>query len=478
MAPKQHSTILLVEDSLSLAQLYAQYLADESYNVVHAESGAQAMAFLAERTPDAILLDLRLPDMDGMDILRHVRDRELPAEVIVATAHGSVSLAVEAMRGGAYDFLLKPFTAERLVVTLRNALEHRRLFEIVETYREDIAPTRFQGFIGGSLGMQAVYRIIRSAAPSQATVFITGESGTGKELCAQAIHVLSSRAEGPFVAINCGAIPHNLMESEIFGHVRGAFTGAIADRQGAAGRADGGTLFLDEIGEMDLALQTKLLRFVQTGTFTKVGGTRTEAVGVRIVCATNVDPLQRVKEGRFREDLYYRLHVIPIHLPPLREREDDVLLIAQEFLVGFAAEEGKRFERFSPEVEIALQSYGWPGNVRELENVIRNIVVLNDGKVVLPEMLPQALEKLCAATRPPAGGHIDMPAAAIPAPDPGAGSGAESEDTIRPLWRVEKEAIEQAIERCDGNIPRAAAMLGISASTVYRKRQAWEAEGK
>ncbi|NBB82637.1 MAG: response regulator, partial [Alphaproteobacteria bacterium] len=371
--------ILLVEDTPSLARIYVEYLKKPGFAVETADTGAAALAVIDARMPRVVLLDLQLPDMNGMDILRRIREQELPVAVIVITAHGSVNVAVEAMRAGAYDFLVKPFTAERLVVTVRNTLERTRLERIVETYRDDLARDRFHGFIGASLGMQAVYRIIDSAASSKATVFITGESGTGKEVCAEAIHRSSPRSGGPFVALNCGAIPGELMESEMFGHVKGAFTGAVADREGAATRADGGTLFLDEICELPLDLQTKLLRFIQTGTVQKVGGTTPERVDIRIVCATNRDPLREVEAGRFREDLYYRLHVIPVHVPPLRERGADVLQIAEHFLTDYAAEEGRRFERFADDASARLAAYHWPGNVRQLQNVVRNIVVLHDG---------------------------------------------------------------------------------------------------
>src|SRR5690606_38452833 len=272
-------------------------------------------------------------------------------------------------------------------------LERQRLSRIVETYRSEIDRRSYAGFVGSSLSMQAVYRTIDAAATSKATIFITGESGTGKEVCAEAIHQKSPRRDGPFVAINCAAIPKELMESEIFGHVKGAFTGAIGDREGAAARADGGTLFLDEVCEMPLDLQVKLLRFVQLGSFMKVGGTETRQVDVRFICATNRDPLQEVAAGNFREDLYYRLHVIPLHMPPLRERERDVLDLAHHFLASFAAEEHKAFRRFAPEAEALLLSYDWPGNVRQLQNVLRNIVVLNEGETVEKAMLRDTLHR-------------------------------------------------------------------------------------
>jgi two-component system, repressor protein LuxO len=462
-------SVLLVEDTPSLARVYAEYLRKDGLNAVTVETGQAALeALRSPPLPRVLLLDLNLPDMNGMEVLKHISEQALPVAVVIITAHASVNLAVEAMRWGAYDFVVKPFTADRLIVTVRNALERQRLVQIVDRYKVELGRDRYFGFIGSSFAMQAVYRIIDSAAASRATVFITGESGSGKEVCAEAIHRRSPRRDGPFVAINCGAIPKDLMESEIFGHVKGAFTGAVGDRDGAASRAEQGTLFLDEICEMEPSLQTKLLRFIQTGTFQKVGGTRVEKVDIRIICATNRDPLKEVEEGRFREDLYYRLHVIPIHLPPLREREDDVVDIARKFLVDYAAEEGKRFRILEPAVEQVFRTYHWPGNVRQLQNVIRNIVVLHDGEAVTAEMLPPPLNQQQAPAAPPSA-------------DPPAGLRAPAEEErrpIRPLWLIEKEAIEDAVAACDGNIPRAAALLGISASTIYRKRLSWEAEGR
>ncbi|MFN0042261.1 MAG: sigma-54-dependent transcriptional regulator [Alphaproteobacteria bacterium] len=463
----QQPHVLLVEDTPSVARVYLEYLRPEPVTVTHVETGNEALRFINKRPPEAILLDLVLPDMDGMEILRDVVGRGLPTAVVVITAHGSISNAVSAMRGGAFDFLVKPFNAERLIVTLRNALERRRLTQLVETYKE-VGRDEYFGFTGSSLPMQAVYRMIESAAPSKATVFITGESGTGKEVCAEAIHRQSPRRDGAFVALNCAAIPKDLMESEIFGHVKGAFTGAVSDRAGAAAKANGGTLFLDEICEMDLGLQSKLLRFIQTGTFQRVGSTTLEKVDVRFICASNRDPLAEVEAGRFREDLYYRLHVIPISLPPLRDRDADVMAIARKFLVDFAREEKKRFVDFSPEVEAVFQAYTWPGNVRQLQNVVRNVVVLNEGETVGKNILPPPLN----AVDPMVGTLSVVPGKAASALQ----TGAETPDSIRPLWVIERDAIERAIEICGGNIPRAAAHLGISASTIYRKRLTWEAQ--
>ncbi|HHQ4629106.1 sigma-54-dependent transcriptional regulator [Aeromonas hydrophila] len=456
--------VLLVEDTRSLAVVYEQYLAQDGYEVLRADCGQQGLAQLLSSPPPVVLLDLELPDMSGMDILQQITEQQLPCSVVVITAHGSVDVAVEAMRLGAFDFLTKPFDGKRLCATARNALKHQQLSSLVAQYRENFERSSFAGFIGASMPMQAVYRIIESAAPSKATVFITGESGTGKEVCAEAIHQCSPRREQPFIALNCAAIPHDLMESEIFGHVKGSFTGAQGDRKGAASLADGGTLFLDEICEMDLDLQSKLLRFIQTGTLQRVGSGKLETVDVRFVCATNRDPLLEVKAGRFREDLYYRLHVIPLSLPPLRERGEDILLLARTLLQSYAKEENKRFKDFDAEAARVLLDYPWPGNVRELQNVVRNIVVLNDRELVSPDILP-----------PPLNGSRASLLAAIPAAAAtGSGAVVVANAPIRPLWLVEKETIEQAIASCDGNIPKAAALLEISPSTIYRKKQGWE----
>ncbi len=453
--------VLIIEDSPAMAEVYQGYLRGEPYSLRHAIDGRTGMAELERDPPQALLLDLRLPDMDGMDILKHIHERQLPISVVIITGHASVDVAVDAMRYGAFDFIEKPFNAKRVKVTLRNAIDRQKLTTLVESMRGD--RDHYHNFIGGSLQMQAVYRIIDSAASSKATVFITGESGTGKEVCAEAIHRQSQRRDKPFVTLNCGAIPRDLIESEIFGHVKGAFTGATRDRIGAAGQADTGTLFLDEIGEMDLDLQKKLLRFVQTGTFQKVGGTSPEKVDVRFVCATNRDPVVEVAEGRFREDLFYRLHVIPIQLPALRERSDDILLLGSHYLRKFAAEEGKGFRAFAPEVEAILVAYEWPGNVRQLQNVIRNVVVLFDGEQVTKTMLPAPLTAIANfVALPPARGRTE--------------AGPPQPEEVRPLRVVEKDAIERAIVFCEGNVPRAAALLEVSPSTLYRKLQAWEAQ--
>ena len=310
--------ILLVEDSPAMARVYREYLSIDGHRIKAAASVAAALEALEAEPPDVIVLDLQLPDGSGADVLRHVRSAGLHAAVVVVTANGSVNSAVEAMRDGAFDFIVKPVSGERLIYTVRNAVERQQLRQIVQTYKQ-IDRQQFCGFVGGSLPMQAVYRTIESAAKSKASIFITGESGTGKEVCADAIHRTSPRADKPFIALNCAAIPQDLMESEIFGHVKGAFTGATTDRTGAAMLADGGTLFLDEICEMPLDLQVKLLRFIQTGSVQPVGGHTTQKVDVRFVSATNRDPMREVQEGRFREDLFYRLQADGDHVQAVKQ---------------------------------------------------------------------------------------------------------------------------------------------------------------
>ncbi|MFN3450006.1 MAG: sigma-54-dependent transcriptional regulator, partial [Roseococcus sp.] len=383
--------VLLVEDTPTEAEIAKAHLSAFGHECRHAATVAEALRIAAEWPCDAVLIDLQLPDGTGFELMRALRAAGHGAVLIVITVNASLNTAVEAMRGGAFDFIAKPYTRARLQVTLDNALETRRLRAELEEARAQLGRGSFFGFVGASPAMQAVYRTIESVAASKASVFITGESGTGKELAADAIHRASARARGPFVALNCAAIPKDLLESEIFGHVKGAFTGATENRAGAAKQADGGTLFLDEIGEMPMDMQVKLLRFLQLGTFTPVGGTRAEKVDVRIIAATNRDIRAEVEAGRFREDLFYRLYVVPIEMPPLRERGEDVLLLARHFLDLFSREEGKSFRDFDEEAAAAIARDPWPGNVRQLQNVIRNVVVLHDGPLVTRAMLPERL---------------------------------------------------------------------------------------
>ena len=453
--------ILIVEDSRSLARTYQAQLASTGHEAVVVESGNDALSALRESTFDLALVDIGLPDVDGLQLLGELHESTSRLPVVVMTANGSINTAVEAIQKGASDFLVKPFSAGRLSTTIDNAIEKAQLRSKIELLNHVVPRKTFAGMVGESLAMQAVYRTIEAAASSRATVLVGGESGTGKELVAEGVHNMSPRKDRPFIALNCAALPKDLIESELFGHVKGAFTGATADREGAAMRANGGTLFLDEITELDFGLQAKLLRFLQTSSFQMVGSGKTETVDVRFVAATNRDPFQAVRDEKLREDLYYRLNVIPIELPSLRERDDDSALLADHFLKNFAADEGKGFENFEPAASKLLKEYDWPGNVRQLENAIRNIVVLNSGQVVTAAMVKAALS-----------GQADRPEAASDASSM-AQSRFEEDDLIRPLADVERETIERAIKICKGNIQMAARMLQINPSTIYRKRGAW-----
>lgn len=468
--------VLIIEDSPSMARTYEAQLRRDAAAIEIAETAAAGERALGAGKPDCILLDLGLPDADGMDLLKSWRASRVATPVVVITANGSIGTAIEAMREGATDFLVKPFGAERLVTTVGNAVEKSKLERVVKALEQSKPKAQFAEFIGSSLPMQAVYQVLESAAPSKAGVFITGETGTGKELAARAVHTASSRAGRAFVAVNCGAIPKDLIESELFGHVKGAFTGATADRVGAAELANGGTLFLDEIGEMPIDLQPKLLRFLQTGSYSRVGDGRVRQADIRIVAATNRDPWGAVRAGRLREDLYFRLNVIPVELPPLRDRAGDILLLADAFLSRYAEEEGRDELAFSEEARHALIQHLWPGNVRELENLVRRCVVLASGSrieaadLTLQRDMAAPAPAVCAPAVPvpPGSDAPASPTAASPVvPDAGPATG------IEPLWMIEKRAIEHAIALCGDNVTEAAKRLEIAPSTIYRKREQW-----
>ncbi|MEZ5779145.1 MAG: sigma-54 dependent transcriptional regulator [Paracoccaceae bacterium] len=455
--------LLLVEDTPSLQLVYESVLKSVGYTVVCADDAASGLSAFRKVSPPIVILDLVLPDRDGLDLMQDMLKSRPDTPVIVITANGSINKAVAAMRAGAHEFLVKPFDEQRFLNAVDNALASAHTNGAPAPVPEDLAPPG--GFIGSSAAMRQVYSKIRSVARSMATVFITGESGTGKEICAQAVHDLSNRATGPFVPLNCGAIPPELLESEVFGHVKGSFAGAIGDNPGAALAADGGTLFLDEICELDLNLQTKLLRFLQTSTIQPVGATKPRKVNVRIVCATNRDPLDAVRRGQFREDLYYRLHVVPIHLPPLRERQDDAIAIAEAALERYAREEGRAFHALDHDVKTLFKSLSWPGNVRQLLNIIRHIVVLNDGPVVTRAMLPIEL-------------HHEAERSGR-APDPMKEPPRVTLDGLigRPMAEIERMVVEETIARHNGSVTKAARVLEVSPSTLYRKLEAWKSSG-
>ncbi len=423
----------------------------------------EGLAALDHRDPDLLVLGLDSAGGTPEEAIDLIRFTGYEGPILATSARLSLGLAVETMRAGASDVAAVPLSpAEWARRATRLMAEERPALKPVA--QEARSLTDFEGFIGSSPAMRELYEQIRRVAPSKAPVFVTGESGTGKEVTAQAIHGRSGRTRDRFVAINCGAIPKDLMESEIFGHVKGAFTGATEDRPGAAELADGGTLFLDEICEMDLALQTKLLRFIQTGEVRRVGDTKLRKVDVRFVCATNRDPLADVAAGRFREDLYYRLCVLPLHLPPLRKRGDDVVALAEAFLARFSAEEGRHFRGFDAAALSIVSGFAWPGNVRQLQNVIRRLVVMHDGDRVTAAMLPLALA------------HGSQPLEAPSAPAAPATT-LTTAPRIEPFWVQEKRIIEEALAAFDGNLSRAAAALEISPSTIYRKREAWARDG-
>lgn len=476
--------IVIIDDTKSLAEMYVHSLSLLGYDTAMAHSGQELLDHLSGGPqPDLLVLDIKLPDIDGIELLARLKQGGFDAPVIVVTGNGSIHVAVEAMRQGAADFLVKPFSIEKLGESVERTIAAAGLSAKADSILPDdmFAPEagdgqlpgpangrrqNFGGFIGISPPMQIVYDIIENAAKSNATVFITGESGTGKEICAEAVHRYSKRSRAPFIALNCAAIPRELLESELFGHVKGAFTGAVTDREGAVAMAYGGTLFLDEIAEMAPDMQTKLLRFLQNLTYQKVGGNKAERANVRIICATNRDPLDEIRQGRLREDLYYRLHVIPIRMPALRDRKSDIIDLADYFLKQYAREEGKQFRQFSPEAEKRLLAYSWPGNIRQLQNIVRGIVVMYDRKIVSPDLLPPELDDC----------HIG-PSGAMDAAFNRAEIFPDNGNDVTPLWKIEKYAIEKAIEVCDGNIPRAAAMLEISPSTIYRKKMNWDKGG-
>lgn len=457
------SKILVVEDSPSLALTYQDFLMRAEYTADIAETAHVARQKIKSGRYAAILMDLNLPDGDGITLLTHLRKEGLDVPVVVITADPSIETAVRAIRAGAQDFISKPVTAARLNLTLGNVMEQQALKRIVNGYRA-MERDRFCDFIGRSAAMQIVYGMLENAAQSRAPVFITGESGTGKELAARAIHQLSPRKAGAFEALNCAAVPGNLLESEVFGHARGAFTGAVAQYTGAAARADGGTLFLDELPEMPLEMQSKLLRFTQSGIFRPLGSGKEISVNVRFVSATNRAPMDAVTEGFLREDLYYRLNVISVHLPPLRERGEDVVLIAQNLLQRMAAEEQKEFTGMDSDAAAFLKSCPWPGNVRQLQNTLRRAVVMHNGSLLTRDMLQQVAEQHARA-KP------------VPQKDIGMLSPPASPAGIRPLREVEREVVERALVICSGNITEAARRLGVNASTLHRKMQKWRQSG-
>ncbi len=385
-------TVLIVDDEESVRESLGELLKIAGYSVYTVESGEKGLEVVKKRFPDVVVTDLRLPGINGIEIVRRIKDINSGIPCIVITAYASVESAVEAMKAGAFTYLKKPFGKDELLVTLEKAFEVRALKEENIHLRQEIKRKYTDAILGTSQAIQDVKDIIHKVADTDSTVLILGESGTGKELVARALHYSSSRSNKPFVPINCGAIPEDLLESELFGYEKGAFTGAIATKIGRFEAGDGGTVFLDEIGDMSPGLQVKILRVLQEKEFERIGGRRTIKVDVRVVAATNQDLELAVQEKRFREDLYYRLNVIPIHLPPLRERREDIPLLVDHFLTTITRRKRKSVTGITPDAMKILESYNWPGNVRELENLIERLVVLKEKGRITARDLPEKVK--------------------------------------------------------------------------------------
>jgi DNA-binding NtrC family response regulator len=439
--------VLVVDDEPAEREGLARLVGQWGYEVEAASSGEEALSLIETHHPAVVLTDLVLPEMDGLTLLQKIRETGRPPVVLLVTGHATVESAVEAMRHGAFDYLTKPVDATRLQVLLEKSIEQESLSREVNFLRHQLRQKgSFGQMVGQSKGMQEVYRWIELAATSNAPVLVYGESGTGKELVARTIHDLSNRRSKPFVAINCAAIPETLIESELFGHERGAFTGATERRLGCFELADGGTLFLDEIAEMDNSTQAKLLRVLQEGSFRRVGGGKGEVqVDVRIVAATNRVPSEALAQNQLREDLFYRLNVFAIRLPPLRERQEDIPVLARAFIEEFNRQDNRQVRGLTPEAEKTLDRYAWPGNVRELRNVVQRAVVLGGTGLIGTEHLPDNVLRTMELARPAASG------------------------SVTPIREMERELILRALQETNQDKRRAAALLGISLKTLYNK---------
>ncbi|MDR2588709.1 MAG: sigma-54 dependent transcriptional regulator [Spirochaetales bacterium] len=437
--------ILVVDDEKNIREGLAQALEMEGYRIFLAADGEEALRVFAEEEIDLVITDLKMPVLSGEEVLRRVVAEEPALPVIILTGHGTIETAVDAMHAGAYDFLTKPVNLDHLSLLVKRALANRDLVLQYRAMQEELNKKRgFSNIIGASPELRRIFTVVEQVAPTRAAVLITGESGTGKELVADAIHNLSGRREKAFIKVHCAALSESLLESELFGHEKGAFTGALARKRGRFELAHLGTIFLDEIGEINPAVQVKILRVLQDKKFERVGGEETVEVDVRVVAATNRDLKKEIAEGSFREDLFYRLNVVNIHMPPLRERKEDIPLLAAAFLKEFAEENGKEIRGIEPKVLSALYAYSWPGNIRELRNCMESAVVLCKGSAITPEDLP-----------------------------PSVYSGAE-DNFLRitlgtSIAAAEKEIIRGTLAHFRGNKSRAAEVLGIGRKTLHRK---------
>ncbi|PYN83148.1 MAG: DNA-binding response regulator [Candidatus Rokuibacteriota bacterium] len=441
------ATLLIADDDPGLRESLERTLTREGYRVVLASDGRAALERVQAGGVDLIVTDLKMPGLTGLELLRAAKAILPDVDVILLTAFGTVEEAVKAMKDGAYDFLTKPFRREQLVKLIDKALERRDLIEQNRALKKQLEDLRAKGqMIGASPSFRRMMTLIEQIADSSATILIQGESGTGKELVARTIHERSARRNGPFVAVNCAALPESLLESELFGYEKGAFTGAGGRKEGRFELAGGGTLFLDEVADLSLVTQPKILRVLQEGEFERLGGTRSLQVDVRIVAATNQDLAGMVKEKRFREDLYYRLNVITIRVPPLRERHEDIRVLAQHYLRVYAAKNGRKLEGFTGEAVERLESYAWPGNVRELENLIERSVLLARKDRIDAEDLP---EEIGGVKRPPRDAILEL--------------------VGTPLTEIEQRLLDETLRITGGNKTQAAKLLGIDVRTVARK---------
>jgi two-component system, NtrC family, response regulator HydG len=452
------ATLLVADDDPGLRESLERTLTREGYRVVLASDGRAALERVQAGGVDLIVTDLRMPGLTGLELLRAAKAIMPDVDVILLTAFGTVEEAVKAMKDGAYDFLTKPFRREQLIKLVDKALERRDLIEQNKALKKQLEDLRAKGqMIGSSPAYRRMLSLVEQVADSSATILIQGESGAGKELVARTIHERSGRRNGPFVAVNCAALPETLLESELFGYEKGAFTGAASRKEGRFELASSGTLFLDEVADLSLVTQPKILRVLQEGEFERLGGTRTIQVDVRIVAATNQDLSDMVKEKRFREDLYYRLNVITVRVPPLRERHEDIRLLAQHYLRVYAAKNGRKLEGFSNEALERLESYAWPGNVRELENLIERSVLLARKDRIDAEDLP---EEVAGVKRPPRDAILGL--------------------VGTPLAEIEQRLLDETLRITGGNKTQAAKLLGIDVRTVARKlerREDDQAEG-
>jgi two-component system nitrogen regulation response regulator NtrX len=445
-------TILVVDDEPGVRTALTGVLHDEGYDVAAVDSGEACLERLAEHVCDVVLLDVWLPGMDGLATLARMRERNIDAQVVVISGHGNVESAVRAIKMGAFDFVEKPLSLEKTVLVVRNALRQRRLEVENQVLRAKVEAR--PAIIGDSYLIQQLRDQVATAAPTNGRVLIQGENGTGKELVARNIHALSRRQSGPFIEVNCAAIPEELIESELFGHVRGAFTGAVADRRGKFEAAHGGTIFLDEIGDMSLKTQAKVLRALQEQVVEAVGGNARIRVDTRVLAATNKDLSREIRAGRFREDLYFRLNVIPIYVPPLRDRDSDCSLLAEHFMAILAREYGRRPKVFEPDAFVVLRQYQWPGNVRELRNVVERLMIMVPGERISSRDLSFLDEGTVAQV------------GSVPPSSPGR-SLHDARD------QFERDYILRALSSQQGNISRTADVLGVERSNLYRKMRSF-----